>query len=75
MPRRSRTCQPSAAQEISDKTLQAITNIMGPGANSAAASAIAERDRRRAAGEDAVVLWDRNTGVLWVGPRIPEAAR
>lgn len=54
-------------EEASDDFLKRTADILG--CSSAAAQALAERDRRRAAGEDAVVLWDRDSGVLLVGPR------
>lgn len=57
-------------EEASDDFLKSVAGIVG--CSSAAAQALAERDRLRAAGEDAVVLWDRDRGVLLVGPR-PEA--
>lgn len=60
----------SAGQAMSDNMLRSIARIIGHG--SAAAAALAERDRRVAAGEDAVVLWDRDRGVLWVGPRVEQ---
>lgn len=54
--------------EYSDDDLLRIAHIIGP--TSAASMAMAERDRRRASGEDAVVYRDANRGVLLVGPRI-----
>lgn len=53
--------------ECSDDFLISIAHILG--SSSAASKAIAERDRRRAAGEDAVVLWDDRSRILFVGPR------
>ena len=57
-------------QEMEDEHLMAIARIMGSA--SAASRAIAERDRRRASGESAVVLWDRDNGRLLVGPPVEE---
>lgn len=37
--------------------------------------AIAERDRRRALGDDVVVLWNRDTGKLSIGPAVGSARR
>lgn len=62
--------RPQYVQEISDKELLTIADILG--SSSAASKAIAERDRRNAAGEDTAVLWDRDNGILLVGPRISE---
>ncbi|MDQ0506008.1 hypothetical protein QOZ94_002812 [Xanthobacter agilis] len=59
-------------QEMSDDSLRSIARIIG--SNSAAERALAERDRRRTAGEDAVVFWDSERGVLWVGPRVEKGA-
>jgi len=69
MPQRSPSRQPNAVQEISDEMLRAIVDIMGHGAQLAALLAVSERDRRRAAGEDAVVLWNCKTSMYLVGPR------
>jgi hypothetical protein len=57
-------------EEVTDDFLKSVADILG--CASAAAQALAERDRRRDAGEDAVVLWERDRGILFVGPR-PEA--
>lgn len=54
-------------QIMTDEFLLACARILGN--QSAATAAIAERDKRLAKGEDAVVLWDRDRGVLFVGPR------
>ncbi len=55
------------AQPVTDEFLRTVAGIIG--SSSAAERALAERDRRVAAGEDACVLWDRDHGVLLVGPR------
>jgi len=57
-------------EQAEEGFLRRVAKILG--CSSAAAQALAERDRRRAAGEDAVVLWDRDRGAFLVGPR-PEA--
>ena len=57
-------------EEVSDEVLKRTAAIFG--CSSAAAQALAERDRRRADGEDAVVLWDHDVGMLLVGP-LPKA--
>lgn len=54
--------------ECTDDFLMAVARILG--SSSAASQAIAERDRRRALGKDAVVLWDERRGILFVGPSI-----
>lgn len=56
-------------QPVTDEFLLQIAGIFG--AQSAAHKAMAERDRRRLAGEDVHVFWDRDTWVLLVGP-MPE---
>lgn len=53
-------------QLISDEMLRSVAMIIGSA--SAAEAALAERDRRRAVGEDVVVLWDRDRGILFVVP-------
>lgn len=53
--------------ECTDEFLRQIAGIIG--SESAASRALEERDRRREAGEDAVILWDRDSGRLLVGPR------
>jgi hypothetical protein len=52
---------------VSDEFLLECAWVIG--SQSAAAAAIAERDKRRKAGEDAIVFWDRDKGMLIVGPR------
>lgn len=47
-------------EQAEEGFLRRVAKILG--CSSAAAQALAERDRRRAAGEDAVVLWDRDRG-------------
>lgn len=51
---------------VTDEFLCQIAYVMG--AESAANAALLERDRRRAAGEAACIFWDRDSGVLRVGP-------
>lgn len=65
--------QPAAVQEMSDDTLMQVARILG--SSSAASHAIEERDRRRALGENVVVLWDRDSGVLLVGPPVTGEGR
>ena len=59
--------KPVRALHPSDDFLMKTADILG--ASSAASRALAERDRRRKAGEDVIVLWDRDRGILFVGPR------
>lgn len=63
-----RSPRPAVVQEMSDDTLMQVAHILG--ASSAASRAIEERDRRRALGENVVVLWNSDRGVLLVGPRV-----
>ena len=56
---------------VSDEFLRMVAGIIG--SSSAAERALAERDRRVAAGEDACVLWVRDKGLLLVGPRPQES--
>lgn len=60
----------SGLVECTDEFLKQVAHILG--SQAAAAHALAERDRRRAGGEDAMVYWSRDRGVLFVGPRIEE---
>jgi nitrogenase molybdenum-iron protein alpha/beta subunit len=53
--------------EADDDFLRRVAEILGN--SSAAAKAIAERERRRNLGEDAVIYWVRDKGVIYVGPR------
>ncbi|MDB5531582.1 MAG: hypothetical protein JWR51_4685 [Devosia sp.] len=55
--------------EADDEFLKRIAHILG--SETAASRAMAERDRRKAAGEDAVIYWNRDNGSLIVGPRLP----
>jgi hypothetical protein len=59
--------------EMNDDFLMKVAGILG--SSSAAARAIAERDRRVALGEDVCVLWDRDRGLLLVGPNPNALAR
>lgn len=52
--------------EVDDEFLLQCAHILGD--QSAASRAIAERDRRRALGEEVVILWYRDRGMLLVGP-------
>ena len=53
-------------QPISDDTLQKVAAIIGT--SSAADLALAERERRRALGENVGIFLDRGRGVIFVGP-------
>lgn len=59
------TSSPNPLPILDEAFVRRVAHIIGP--NSAAAKAIEERDRRRAAGEDAVIL--QGDGCLLVGPR------
>lgn len=54
--------------EADDEFLKQVAHILGQ--ETAASRAMAERDRRKAAGEDAVIYWNRDKGSLIVGPRL-----
>lgn len=54
--------------ECDEEFLRKVADIVGSSA--AADAALKERNRRREKGEDAAVYWDRDKGVLFVGPRI-----
>jgi len=53
--------------------LELVARIIGP--QSAAAQALAEAARRRSAGEDVAIYEGRkrDSGLLFVGPRIPSS--
>lgn len=70
MARARHSSRPVTVQGMSDDTLMQVAHILG--ASSAAARAIEERDRRRAEGENVVVLWDSDRGVLLVGPPVAD---
>ena len=53
--------------EMADKSLLSISRATGGIVASLAESAKRERDRRRADGENVVVLWDTDRAVFYVG--------
>lgn len=63
--------KPQVVTEVEDDFLLQVARIMG--SSSAAEAALKERDRRRNLGEDAVIYWNRDRGILFVGPPIVEA--